>query len=295
MHENCSNAGWTAARAEKWRIQLARMEAMLAPVDEALIGALRIDATCRIVEVGCGGGGTSMELVRRAPAGSVVHGFDISPTLIEVARARGIATGVLAFDVADMATAVPPADSYDRLVSRFGVMFFADPPAAFRNLLRWLAPAGRFAFAVWGPPADNPWMSIVRETVAEFTEVPPPDTDAPGPFRYGVISRLLNLLAEAGYRGLDISDWRGTLPVGGELPVRDAAEFALASFSNFAELLSEAGDEALREAKERLVQRLSAYQEGGAVRMGACVHIVTGCLAPDPVVSSEEVCFANRN
>lgn len=295
MHENCSNTRWTAARGEKWLSQLAGMEAMLAPVDEPLIRALRLDNGCRIVEVGCGGGGTSGELVRRVPAGSVVHGFDISPMLIEVARARGKPTGTLAFEVADMAAAVPPGHRYDRLVSRFGVMFFADPPAAFRNLVRWLAPAGRFAFAVWGQPADNPWMSIVRETVADFVKLPAPDRDAPGPFRYAEISTLLKLLDEAGYRGLDVSDWRGTLPVGGELPVREAAEFALASFSNFAELLSEAGDEALRDARERLVQRFSAYEEGGAVRMGACVHIVTGCVAPGRVVSSEEVCFANRN
>src|SRR5689334_4171654 len=109
MHDDCTNARWAAARGKKWRSQLARMEAMLAPVDEPLIRALHLNGACRIVEVGCGGGSTSAALVRRAPAGSVVHGFDISPILIEVARGRGAATGALAFDVADMAAAVPPA------------------------------------------------------------------------------------------------------------------------------------------------------------------------------------------
>ncbi|MDZ7640264.1 MAG: class I SAM-dependent methyltransferase [Bryobacterales bacterium] len=279
MDEHCSNPEWNAARGKKWRSQVARMEAMLSPVDEPLIRALRLDAPCRIAEVGCGGGGTSLELLRRAPAGSVVHGFDISPALIEVARGRGTAPHVLAFDIADMGTAVPPAGAYDRLVSRFGVMLFTDPPEAFRNLLRWLASAGRFAFAVWGHPMENPWMTIVRETVAGIVDLASMDPDAPGAFRYGDVSRLLRLLDEAGYRDLEASDWRGMLPIGGELPVEEAAEFALAAFSNFAELLFEAGDRALRDSREALAQRLSPYQRDGAVRMEARVHIVTGATS----------------
>lgn len=276
MHENNSISAWTAARGEKWRSQLVRMEAMLAQVDAPLIRALRLDTPCRIAEAGCGGGGTSVELLRAAPAGSVVHGFDISPALIEVARGRRTAPGQMDFAIADMATALPPAGAYDRLVSRFGVMFFADPPAAFRNLLRWLAPAGRFAFAVWGRPSDNPWMTIVRESVAEIVELPPSEPEAPGPFRYADASRLLRLLEEAGYRGLEVSEWRGMLPIGGELPAGEAAEFALAAFSDFAELLCKAGDRALRDAREVLARRLSDCWQDGAVRMAARVHIVTG-------------------
>jgi len=276
MDENRSKAGWPGAREEKWRKQLAGMEAMLAPVDEPLIRALRLDAAYRIAEAGCGGGGTALELVRRAPAGSVVHGFDISPTLIDVARGRGAGMGALAFDVADMATAAPLDAPYERLVSRFGVMFFADPSSAFRNMAGWLASGGRFAFAVWGRLADNPWMSIVRETVAEIVTLPEGEPDAPGPFRYGDGSKLLPLLERAGFGDLELSDWRGDLPIGGALSAGEAAEFTLAAFASFSELLSEAGDGALGSATEKLARRLSAYQQGGGVRMGACVHIVTG-------------------
>jgi SAM-dependent methyltransferase len=290
MHESRFDAEWTADRGEKWRGQLERMEAMLAPVDEPLIRALRLDGPCRIAEAGCGGGTTSMELLRRAPAGSVIHGFDISPALIEGARGRGRVPGVLEYEVADMATAAPPTGGYDRLVSRFGVMFFADPPAAFRNLLGWLAPAGRFAFAVWGRLEDNPWMSIVRESVGGIIELPPPESDAPGPFRYGDVSSLMHLLDDAGYGDLDVSDWSGMLPIGGAVGAEEAASFALASFSNFAEALCEAGDRAHREAREILAQRLSLYERDGAVRMEARVWIATGA-AP----SREEARHANTD
>ena len=127
---------WTAARGEKWRAQIAGMEAMLKSVDEPLIRALKLDAACRIADVGCGGGGTTLEILRRAPAGSVLHGFDVAPTLVELARHRKpSAEHAITFNLADMAAAAPGAP-YGRLVSRFGIMFFEDPRAAFANLLR---------------------------------------------------------------------------------------------------------------------------------------------------------------
>jgi SAM-dependent methyltransferase len=277
MNQNPAASEWAAARGEKWRTQLAGMEATLTPVDEPLIRALRLDAPSTIADIGCGGGGTTLDILRHAPAGSVVHGFDISPALIESARAR-IPAGEQAvmFSLADVATAPAPEQPYDRLVSRFGIMFYDDPPAAFANLARWLAPGGRFAFAAWGRPADNPWMTTIRDAVAEVIDVPRPDPDAPGPFRYAGADGLLTLLDRAGFAGVEVNDWRGALPIGGRLSPADAASFALASFSSFGELLAEAGEAALTTARQSLTARLAQYQQDGAVRINACVHIVTG-------------------
>jgi SAM-dependent methyltransferase len=277
MNESPTASDWATARGEKWRAQLAGMEAMITPVDEPLIRALHLDAPCRIADIGCGGGGTTLEILRRAPAGSVVHGFDISPALIELARARKRSDErAIAFEIADMATATAPEEPYDRLVSRFAIMFFDDPPAAFGNLVRWLAPGGRFAFAVWGRPAENPWITSVREVVAEIIEMPPPEPEAPGPFRYAQADKLLALLDRAGFGELDVDDWRGALPIGGGLPAAEAANFALASFSSFGEQLAEAGDEALNAARQSLTARFSRHQQEGTVRLDACVHILTG-------------------
>ncbi|SEN07090.1 Methyltransferase domain-containing protein [Stigmatella aurantiaca] len=276
MNESPGASGWAAERGEKWRIHLSGMEAMLKPVDEPLIRALQLDAPCRIADIGCGGGETALEILRQAPAGSAVHGFDITPSLIEAARAR-IPSGerAIAFDVADMGTAVPEAP-YHRLSSRFGVMFFQDAPAAFANLARWLAPGGRFAFAVWGPQAGNAWVTSVRDAVAETVDIPPTDPDAPGPFRYARVDTLLHLLAQAGFGGLDAHDWRGRLPIGSGLPPAEAADFALASFSSFSDLLAKAGDAALQAARQSLTARFARHHQDGSVRMDACVHIVTG-------------------
>jgi len=160
-------------------------------------------------------------------------------------------------------------------------MFYDDPPSAFANLARWLAPGGRFAFAVWGPQAENPWVTTLREVAAEIVDAPPPDPEAPGPFRYAEAGKLLTLLDQAGFGDLDVRDWRGALPVGGGLMPAEAANFAIAS-SSTGDLLSEAGDEALDKARRALTARFSNYEKDGAVWMDACVHIFTGArLGPN--------------
>lgn len=276
MSENPSASDWAAARGDRWLAQLSGMEASLRPIDEPLIRALQLDAPLRIADIGCGGGGTALELLRRAPAGSVVHGFDIAPGLIQLARSRTPQDQRhLTFEVADAATA-SPAEPFERLVSRFGVMFFDDPGTAFANLARWLVPGGRFAFAVWGPPSENPWFSLVREVVAGVVPVPPADPEAPGPFRYAEAGKLLALLDRAGFGELGVRDWVGALPVGGGLPPAEAARFALSAFASFGELLAKAGDEALDEAHRALTARFSQHQEGGGVQLDARVHLVTG-------------------
>jgi SAM-dependent methyltransferase len=274
-------ADWAVARSDKWRRQLAGLEAMLAPIDAPLIRALEATVPCRIADVACGGGATTFAVVRDAPQGSVGHGFDLSPALIDVARGRGRTNDLsIRFEVADMGTAAPPDGPYERLVSRLGVMFFRDPDAAFVNLRRWLAPGGRFAFAVWGPLADNEWMATTRDAVADVIDFPAMDAAAPGPFRYADAAPLVSLLKSAGFGGIQVSDWRGALPIGGGLGAAHAARFALAAFSSCAECLSDAGGDARGRALRTLTARLAPYERDGAVVMDARVHIVSGAVEP---------------
>jgi SAM-dependent methyltransferase len=269
---------WAATRGQQWAAHLAPMEATLMPIDEPLIEALQLDAPRRIAEAGCGGGGTALELLRRARPGSAVHGFDISPTLIELARRRAGEGSAIVFEVADMSIAAPERP-YERLVSRFGVMSFAHPREAFANLARWLEPGGRFAFAVWGPPSENPWMTSVREVVARTIELPRVDPDAPGPFRYADADVLLRLLQASGFDELTVRSWRGALAVGGGMAPLEASQFVLSAFSSFGELLAAAGSGALDEVRRGVTACFSEHRQDGAVRMGACVHIVSGARA----------------
>lgn len=280
MSQTVSAADWAHERGKKWRDQLSGMEAMLHPVTAPLVEALALDAPLRVADIGCGGGAPTLAIARRAPAGSTVHGIDISPDLVEMAGTRAdTAAGDIGFHIANAESAAPPDKPYDRLMSRFGIMFFDDPAAAFSNLASWLVPGGRFAFAVWGPPADNPWMTSLRETVAQVVDVPTPEPDAPGPFRYAEGEPLRGLLEAAGFGNLDTRHWRGSLPLGGGLPPAETADFALQAFS-LGDALAEADDKTLAAIRDLLIARYSGHVRDGAVHMDAHVNIVTGVRLP---------------
>lgn len=285
MSQTLAPTDWAGARGKKWCDDLAFMEPMLAFIDAPLIEALHLDGLhhdgpLRIADIGCGGGRTSLEILQRAPAGSSIHGFDISPDLIEVAR-RGLrekASGQeddIVFHLSDVETAPPPSKPYDRLVSRFGIMFFENPSRAFTNLATWLAPGGCFAFAVWGPRGSNPWITGFSDAAAGLIDMPPPDPQAPGPLRYGGGKKLLTLLDEAGLHDLNISDWRGVLSLGGGLPVEETVDFTLNSILA-QELLANVPETTREKVRQRLEAHYAPYMRDGGVWMEGHIHIVTG-------------------
>lgn len=271
---------WATARSDKWRRHLDGLETMLAPVDAPLIAALDMHEPVRVADIGCGSGATTAALLKVAPAGTIAEGFDLSPALVEVARRRHHTAGLsTVFDVADMSTHAPSGPLFDRLISRFGVMFFAEPAAAFLNLRRWITPHGRFAFAVWGPVEDNEWMAHTQAAVASAVDVPTADPSAPGAFRYGNATALVAELTASGFTDMVAQDWRGALPIGNGQGPAEAARFALGAFSAFDELLSRAGARAQEHALRELTGRFSRYELAGRILIPARVHIVTGVVA----------------
>ncbi len=175
---------------------------MLAPVSEILIDRARAKAGERIVDVGCGCGATTIALAQKVGPTGHVLGIDISAPML--ARARQIAPLGLPVDfvLAD-ATVYPfvPA-SFDLLVSRFGVMFFAEPALSFANLRRALRPSGRLAFACWRDPRENPFfMAPLQAVYKHVPKLPQLGPEDPGPFSFASEARVHRILSEAGFSG----------------------------------------------------------------------------------------------
>jgi SAM-dependent methyltransferase len=207
----------------------------------------------RVLDVGCGCGQTSLQLAERVGASGSVTGIDISAPMLARARERAAEQSLrnLRFLEADAQAARLGAGVFDLVFSRFGVMFFADPGAAFANLHGSLAPGGRIAFVCWQELARNPWMAVPMRAAAQHLQLPPPPPpDAPGPLAFADPERVRGILTGAGFREVAIEPLEGRLSVGGSTSGPEQA----------AQFLLEAGplSRALRDAPAASLPRIAA-------------------------------------
>jgi SAM-dependent methyltransferase len=196
-------------QAEFWKGQVGDVWARIAPVLDPLLAhfghagmdALGLKAGDRVLDVGCGAGATSRELAQRVgPRGQVV-GVDISRSLLEAARSHGSS---VRYVEADAATATFDT-LFDIVFSRFGVMFFEDPVAAFANIRR-AAPRGRLGFVCWRSLAENDAMRRPSEMVQHLLPPPAPsDPHAPGPFAFADSARIKRVLADSGWKAISVN------------------------------------------------------------------------------------------
>ena len=207
---------WSGEMGQRWLRNVDHFEAMLEPIGTALLDRAAIAPGERIVDLGCGGGATSRAIAARVGAQGAVLGLDISPDLIVAARARaGADFPALRFFCGDAASAILPAAPYDRLVSRFGVMFFDDPTAAFNTLRRAARPGAGLHVISWRDAAENPFMTVAERAAAPLLPaIPPRQPDAPGQFAFADRRRVHRLLDAAGWQAIDIQpvDLACTLP-----------------------------------------------------------------------------------
>jgi SAM-dependent methyltransferase len=191
---------WNGAEGEFWTSQQARLDRMLAPVIEPLIAFAGPRAATTLIDVGCGCGATTIELARVVgPTGRVV-GIDISEPMLALASERTRQFHNTTCLIGDAATLPLEELGAELIVSRFGVMFFGDPVAAFANLRTGLLPGGRLRFACWRPLHENLWLQIPLHAVYEHApRLAKPDPDEPSPFAFADTQRVTRILTAAGF------------------------------------------------------------------------------------------------
>ena len=247
---------WAGEMGAKWLANLAQFEGMIAPIGEALLKQADFKPGERVIDIGCGGGGTSIAIAQAvAPSGKVL-GIDISPDLTKASTKRASDAGVgnIHFICADAATVQLPDAPFDRLFSRFGSMFFAEPHKAFANLHSLLRPGARIDLAVWGPPRENLWMMEMMGVVRRYVDIPPAVPRTPGPFAFEDLNYLNEILARGGFSGANITPYEGLQPIGGaNVEPQDAVSFVLSSMA-VGRALDEQGDEIRAAAVEELVE-----------------------------------------
>lgn len=268
-------AYWNGPGGDGWLAAYQRIQRAIGEIGELGLSAAAARAGEHVVDIGCGTGDTTAVLSRAVGLSGHVLGVDISETLIAYARAehgaqaRAHRLDNATFVVGDAATHPFQAGHYDLAFSRFGVMFFADPVAAFRNIRRALKPAGRLVFIAWRTPQENPWGTTPARAAQPF--LPPqqrPGPEDPGQFSFGDRARVERILGQAGLSALRFE------PIDRQIWMGDSVADVVAGAGRFGPLARAfAGAEpaAIEKAKQAIAEVLTPHQGPDGVRLpGAC-------------------------
>lgn len=256
---------WEGAPGRRWVDASDQYDLTLAPFADAVLDAGTVEPGERVLDVGCGAGTLAIAAAAR---GGHAAGVDISTTMIDAARAR---SADVEFTVGDVQTM--SLDRFELVCSRFGVMFFDDPVAAFANLGRT---GGRLAFVCWQAPSQNQWVAepigAIIDVLGSLPPGPPPD--APGPFAFADPDRVRSLLVEAGWSGVAIEPFETVIHPGGPGPVDVAAEFSTVG-GPASRLLADHPDEVLAAVRQRMAERFERFHDGTGTALGAATWVVT--------------------
>lgn len=265
---------WNGEEATHWIAHLDRYDAMLAPFHRHLFERVGIDRTATMVDIGCGCGATTLAAADLAVDGLAL-GVDLSGPMLEVAaqRARRRVVDNARFERGDAEFHPFESEGVDHALSRFGVMFFADPVVGFSNIARALRPEGRLTFVCWQELAQNDWIVIPGAAAAAYVSLPPRVSgDAAGPFSLADPHRIDAVLGQAGFQSIDITPVEEALVLGAS--VEDTVGF-LAQTGMGRALLADVDDETRLCALEAMAEALTAHTDDDGVELASRAWLVS--------------------
>lgn len=197
---------WNGTAGQAWIEAQEMMDGMFELFERMLVEPIEVDSGARVLDIGCGTGSTTIAAARRVGARGRAIGIDISEPMIAFARDRASRAGSTAtFVCADAQTHLFEPATFDRLISRFGVMFFDDPVRAFANLRRAAADDAWLDVAVFRSPAENPFMTAAERAAAPYLpNIPPRVPGAPGQFAFADRQRFASILEQGGWERIEI-------------------------------------------------------------------------------------------
>lgn len=264
---------WNGPAGERWAKFNSETDRNLAEAADAVLKLAAAQPGERVLDIGCGAGVTSLMLAEEVGPGGRVTGVDVSQPMLALARSRAHAKNIQ-FIEAD-ASVYPFQPDNDLIFSRFGVMFFVDPVAAFANIRKSADKDGRLAFICWRSVENNEWVSLpyqaAKPVLPEQAPVPP---HAPGPFAFADPDRLRGILTDAGFCHIGIEKFDGMMNLG---PSPEHASFQVTQLMGpTARALRDADASTRGKAQEAVTKALSSFQRGTEnIRLGVACWLVS--------------------
>ena len=267
-------AFWNSDAALRWLRRQEETDATLAPAEAAAIARAAPRSGEQVLDIGCGCGASTLALAERVGASGRVVGIDISEPMLERTRERAARLPQVETLLADAATYEFPDESFDLMFSRFGVMFFGDPAAAFAHLRAALKPNGRLVFACWRAFPENPWMAAPYHAATKHVPRPPrPGPEDPGPFSFADPDRVKRILTQAGFAAPSFETFDFALDIAGGRGV-DAAVESAAMVGAAAGAMKDQPPDLREKARAEMRAALAEHEKDGRVELAGAVWIV---------------------
>ena len=252
---------WNGEATRRWVIEQARIDRLMSNVTEAALVAAAPKPGESVLDVGCGTATTTLRMAETVGPSGCVLGVDISEQQLELARQRVAAAGATQVKLLldDAATHAFGSDRFDLCFTRFGVMFFADPVAAFRNIRNAMKPSGRLLLAVFRSGSENPWTTASVSAIRHLVPTPPAlGPEEPGQFSWSDPARVRRILNGAGFSDVALTPLDLSFNLGADAV--EAAEFAT-FIGQGARLLHGQPDE-IRQAARQALEAFFKQHEG---------------------------------
>jgi SAM-dependent methyltransferase len=266
-------AAWDGAQGDHWVAVEPAMTEALAPYADHLLAAAAVGRDEHVLDVGCGTGDTTHACAALAVDGGAL-GIDLSTAMLERARTRAADAGLtnVEFERGDAQVYPFVPERSDLVVSRFGVMFFADPVAAFVNIGRGMKPGGRLALVVWNDPAHNEWFTAARGALTLGRSLPIPPPGAPGPYGMADREHTRGVLEAAGFGRVAFDDVEVPFRFG---PDADAAFEFGRGIGFVREMIDSLDDDQRAEALDALRAVMDARDAGAGVVFDSRIWVIT--------------------
>jgi SAM-dependent methyltransferase len=267
-------AAWDGPDGAYWAAHQERFDASIRPHHAQLMAAAAITPGEQVLDIGCGNGLTSRDAARAAAPGGGVVGVDLSGPMLSRAEQSAKDEGIdnVRFEQADAQVHRFEAGAFDLAMSRFGVMFFADPVAAFTNIASAVRSGGRLAVLVWQSGGRNEWMSSMRDALAVGRDLPAPPPGAPGPFALADTDYTGGILSAAGFTDVAFADSEQAFQIGADAD--DAYHFA-AGMAPVQWLLTDLDEPTRTRALDNLRSMMAAHETPDGVAFRSASWVIT--------------------
>ena len=268
---------WSGKGGDIWVERQNVMDTMLSPLGEAALNKLNFNEEENVLDIGCGCGHTTLNIAKRIGPSGNVTGLDISEPMLKRAKESAVemSTTNTSFKCVDVQTEDLGDQIYSAAFSRFGVMFFEDSIAAFKNINKSLISGGYLSFVCWQSPAVNPWQSIFIQEVKKFLDLPSPPPRSPGPFAFMESEYVSSILEESKFQDITIEGHEAEVNMFSGRSLSDSVKDYISINPVVTQMLKESSENQIAEIVNSGIEAFSPYYSEKGLIFPSATWLVT--------------------